>query len=84
MIFQLIEKCIQEARQSPDSPKFRLVLELDAQDGLHAGVPANSVGGTMSFQEVNPFRHLCHLSLKVCKGTDAQVTSSVYVYYRKD
>ncbi len=43
--------------------KFRLVLKPTDADSI------------LSFTETNPFRELCHLSLKMCRGTDSQVRS---------
>ena len=63
MIEQLLRKCIDEAQS--ESPKFGLVL--DHSQG------AESPQAVLNFQEINPYRRLCHLSLKVCRGSDTQV-----------
>lgn len=60
MVQQLISKCIDEA--SKESPKFNLILSCEKDE-----LPV------LSFQEVNLFRHLCHLSLRVSRGSDAQI-----------
>ncbi len=48
--------------------KFSLVLKPAAADSS-----SSSSDAVLSFQETNPFRELCHLSLQVCRGTDRQV-----------
>ncbi len=66
MIRQLLEKCVTESRS--EAPKFRLVLECG---GSAAGTASGMA--VLNIQEVNSYRHLCHLSLKVCRGSDTQV-----------
>uniref|UniRef100_A0A0K2T197 Spindle assembly abnormal protein 6 homolog [Saccoglossus kowalevskii] n=1 Tax=Lepeophtheirus salmonis TaxID=72036 RepID=A0A0K2T197_LEPSM len=59
MIFQLVDKCIEES--SKETPHFTSVL-------VHS--PSEIY---LEFKEINPFRHLTHLCLLVNRGTDAQI-----------
>ena len=65
MLEQLVAKCVSEAKT--ENPKFHLVLETDPKDSK----------AMLMFQEINPFRHLTHLSLIVMKGSDVQVSEIV-------
>lgn len=61
---QLCDKCLEEA--SSPQPKFSLVLTPTAGGG-------SAGDAVLAFRELNYFRELCHLSLQVCRGSDAQV-----------
>jgi spindle assembly abnormal protein 6 len=54
MIGKLADKCIQEDVGGGEG-KFHLMLDCGS----------GSSSSTLNFQEVNDFRHLCHLSLQV-------------------
>ncbi len=47
--------------------------EGDAKFGLVLRHGSDDADAVLNFQETNPFRELCHLSLKMCRGTDKQV-----------
>ena len=60
MIRELCEKCNDEDEKRPEAPTFKLTLDEDGE-------------GRVEFLEINSFRHLCHLSLQVRRGSDAQI-----------